>query len=149
MKKEFSILAINISDRKGIQKKPVKHAVLVEDFGIEGDAHAGKWHRQVSLLGDEDIDSMREKGIDLGYGDFAENITTRGINLSGLPVGTRIFMDDAVLEITQIGKKCHHGCEISRIAGTCVMPEKGVFARVLKGGSITAGSRCFYENRGE
>ena len=145
MKREFSILSINISDRTGVQKKPVARAVLREGHGIEGDAHAGDWHRQVSLLADEDIQTMRGRGIELGYGDFAENVTTRGIDLGALPIGTRLNLGTALLEITQIGKECHHGCAIFHAVGDCVMPRKGVFARVLRGGEIDHESRCHYD----
>ena len=145
MKREFSILSINISDRTGVQKKPVARAVLREGHGIEGDAHAGDWHRQVSLLADEDVQTMRGRGIELGYGDFAENVTTRGIDLGALPIGTRLNLGTALLEITQIGKECHHGCAIFHAVGDCVMPRKGVFARVLRGGEIDHESRCHYD----
>jgi len=142
----FEILSINISREKGVQKEPVKSAELIAGHGIKGDAHAGPWHRQVSFLADEDIDTMRGKGIDLSAGDFAENITTSGIPVGELPVGTRIYIDQAVLEITQIGKECHHGCAIFQAVGDCVMPRKGVFAKVLNGGTISAGSICSYES---
>ena len=141
----FSIISINISREKGVQKEPVKSAVLVRDHGIEGDAHAGPWHRQVSFLADEDIDTMRGKGVPLSAGDFAENITTTGVAVGDLPVGTRIHAGDAVLEITQIGKECHHGCAIFQTVGDCVMPRRGVFAKVIKGGTISARSECSYE----
>jgi MOSC domain-containing protein YiiM len=145
VRREFAILSINISDRTGVQKRPVARAVLREDHGIEGDAHAGNWHRQVSLLADEDIQTMRGRGIELGYGDFAENVTTRGVDLGALPVGTRLNLGTALLEITQIGKECHHGCAIFHAVGDCVMPRKGVFARVLRGGEIDHESRCHYD----
>jgi MOSC domain-containing protein YiiM len=145
VRREFAILSINISDRTGVQKKPVAHAVLREGHGLEGDAHAGDWHRQVSLLADEDIQTMRGRGIELGYGDFAENVTTRGVDLGALPVGTRLNLGTALLEITQIGKECHHGCAIFHAVGDCVMPRKGVFARVLRGGEIDHESRCHYD----
>jgi MOSC domain-containing protein YiiM len=141
----FSVLSINISDRTGVQKRPVENAVLRENHGIVGDAHAGDWHRQVSLLAEEDIDTLRGKGIEIGFGDFAENITTRGIDLASLPVGARISIGPALLEITQIGKVCHTGCAISRTTGDCVMPRKGVFARVIVGGEIECESRCHYD----
>ncbi|MEW5817545.1 MAG: MOSC domain-containing protein [Spirochaetota bacterium] len=143
-KKEFKILSINISEKKGTQKKPVDKAVVYEEGGLEGDAHAGKWHRQVSLLAKEEIDTMRNRGIELTFGDFAENITTEGIELSSLPVGTRLYMGDTILEITQIGKECHHGCAIYQVVGDCVMPRKGVFAKVVKGGIINRESYCYY-----
>ena len=145
MRKDFSILSINISERTGEQKKPVDSAVLRENHGIEGDAHAGDWHRQVSLLAEEDIDTMRGRGIELGYGDFAENITTRGIDLGALPIGARLSLGPAVLEVTQIGKECHQGCAIFQAVGDCVMPRRGVFTRVVTGGEISRESRCHYD----
>jgi MOSC domain-containing protein YiiM len=145
MRKEFAILSINVSDQKGTQKKPVERAVLREGHGIEGDAHAGDWHRQVSLLADEDVQTMRDMGVELSFGDFAENITTRGIDLAVLPVGALLSVGPALLEITQIGKECHSRCAIYEAVGDCVMPRKGVFARVLKGGRIDRESRCHYD----
>ncbi|MGD0726376.1 MAG: MOSC domain-containing protein [Spirochaetia bacterium] len=145
MRREFSILSINVSDRTGVQKTPVARAVLREGHGIEGDAHAGDWHRQVSLLADEDVQTMRGRGIELGCGDFAENVTTRGIDLGALPIGTLLNLGPALLQITQIGKVCHHGCAIFHAVGDCVMPRKGVFARVLRGGEIDHESRCHYD----
>ncbi len=145
MTREFAILSINISDRAGIQKTPVDRAVLRESHGIVGDAHAGDWHRQVSLLAEEDIDTMRGRGVELGYGDFAENITTRGIDLGALPVGTRLRLGDALVEVTQIGKECHQGCAIFQTVGDCVMPRRGIFVRVLQGGEISSESRCSYD----
>ena len=147
MRKQFALLSINISEKTGEQKKPVENAALKEKFGIVGDAHAGGWHRQVSLLADEDIDSMRAKtdGITLHPGDFAENLTTKGIPLDKLPLGTRIYIGDAELEITQIGKECHHGCAIYQAVGDCVMPRRGVFAKVITGGDISCESRCYYD----
>jgi MOSC domain-containing protein YiiM len=145
VRREFSILSLNISDRTGVQKRPVARAVLREGHGIEGDAHAGSWHRQVSLLADEDIQTMRGRGIELRYGDFAENVTTRGIDLGALPIGTLLSLGTALLQITQIGKECHHGCAIFHAVGDCVMPRKGVFARVLRGGEIDHESSCHYD----
>ena len=146
MKNSFSILSINISVKVGEQKRPVDEAVLRENHGIVGDAHARDWHRQVSLLADEEIDTMRAKKPDfpLSPGDFAENITTRGIPLDSLPVGSRVFIGDTELEITQIGKECHHGCAIFQAVGDCVMPRKGVFAKVIRGGRISRESSCYY-----
>jgi MOSC domain-containing protein YiiM len=141
---EFSILSINISERTGEQKTPVERAVLREGHGIEGDAHAGDWHRQVSLLADEDIALMRGRGIRIGFGDFAENITTIGIDLAALPIGARLRLGDALLEVTQIGKECHQHCAIFAAVGDCVMPRRGIFARVLRGGEIDRDSRCHY-----
>jgi MOSC domain-containing protein YiiM len=143
--KEFSVLSINISARTGTRKTPVDRAVLRAGHGIEGDAHAGDWHRQVSLLAEEDIECMRGRGIEIGFGDFAENITTRGIELASLPIGARVSIGPALLEITQIGKECHGGCAISRAVGDCVMPRRGVFARVIRGGEVDHESRCHYD----
>lgn len=137
MTKSFEILSLNISKEKGTPKAPVPRLVLVADSGIEGDAHAGPGNRQVSLLADEDIETMREKLDSLVPGDFAENITTRGIDLPSLPVGTRLYIGGAVLEISQIGKECHSGCAIREKTGDCVMPRRGVFAKVIEGGEIT------------
>ena len=137
MTKNFEILSLNISKEKGTAKSPVPRLVLVTDHGIEGDAHAGPGARQVSLLADEDIDTMRARLSTLVPGDFAENITTRGIDLASLPVGTRLMIGDVVLEISQIGKECHSGCAIREKTGDCVMPRRGVFARVVEGGEIT------------
>jgi MOSC domain-containing protein YiiM len=145
MRRPFSILSINISDRKGEQKHPVAEAVLRPGHGIEGDAHAGNWHRQVSLLADEDIETMRGHGVSIGFGDFAENITTRGVDLAGLPLGTHLYLGEAVLEVTQIGKECHQGCAIFQAVGDCVMPRRGIFARVLQGGTINSESECTYD----
>lgn len=145
MTREFRILSLNLSVETGTQKRPVPRAVLRENHGLVGDAHAGEWHRQVSLLAEEDIDTLRGKGIEIGFGDFAENLTTRGVDLASLPVGTRLHLGPALLEITQIGKVCHTGCAISRTVGDCVMPRRGVFARVLRGGEIDHDSRCYYD----
>jgi MOSC domain-containing protein YiiM len=145
MTKQFTVLSLNISARTGEQKRPVERAVLREGHGIVGDAHAGDWHRQVSLLADEDIETLRGRGIEIGFGDFAENITTRGIDLASLPIGARLSIGRALLEITQIGKECHTGCAISRATGDCVMPRKGVFARVILGGEIDRESRGHYD----
>jgi MOSC domain-containing protein YiiM len=109
-----------------------------------GDAHAGNWHRQISLLANEDIESMRGNGIDLDFGDFAENITTEGITLHELPIGTRLNIDSTILEITQIGKECHHGCAIYTAVGDCVMPRRGIFAKVIEQGEISNESSCYY-----
>ncbi|KMT22696.1 MOSC domain-containing protein [Clostridium cylindrosporum] len=133
------VVAVNISERKGVVKKPVDQIKLIEEHGIESDAHAGKWHRQVSFLAVESIDKMKKQGIDhLDYGVFAENITTEGIELYTLPVGTKLKVGETLLEITQIGKECHHGCEIRQLVGDCVMPREGIFGIVLKGGIVKA-----------
>lgn len=133
------VTATCISEKKGTKKHPVPCITLEENYGILGDAHAGSWHRQVSLLPDESVDSMRGRLPDLSAGDFAENILTEGIDLKSLPVGTILEISGVVLEITQIGKKCHNDCEIKRITGHCVMPTDGVFAKVLHGGEIRPG----------
>jgi len=145
MRRRFSIISINISARTGEKKYPVDRAVLRRDHGLEGDAHAGDWHRQVSLLADEDIESMRGRGVDLPYGAFAENLTIRGIDLVSIPVGTRLRVGPALLEVTQIGKECHQVCAIRQAVGDCVMPRRGVFARVLEGGEIDCASLCYYD----
>lgn len=135
------IVSINISDTKGVRKKPVESVVLKENFGIENDAHAsGEWHRQVSLLALESIQKMQGQGLDVGPGDFAENLTTRGIDLVSLPIGTRITIGDAAeAEVSQIGKVCHNRCAIYHQAGDCVMPKEGIFVKVLQGGTIKKG----------
>ncbi|HJY64034.1 MAG TPA: MOSC domain-containing protein [Ignavibacteria bacterium] len=131
------IHAISISKRKGIPKSNIDSANLIYEHGIENDVHAGKWHRQVSLLAVESIDKMRVKLPNLRAGAFAENITTEGINLSKLTVGDKIKIgDSAELEITQLGKVCHDKCAIFFRVGDCVMPTEGIFARVVKSGSI-------------
>lgn len=135
------ILAICLSKKKGTVKKEKDSGIFIENYGLELDAHAGKWHRQVSLLGIESINKMKIKGIEIKFGDFAENLTTEGIILNELPIGTKMKIGkDVILEITQIGKKCHQDCEIKKKIGDCVMPREGVFARVLKGGKASAGN---------
>ena len=135
------VVAVCISENKGERKKPIAVGQLLVEHGLEGDGHAGDWHRQVSLLAQESINTMREKGLDVTTGDFAENLTTEGIDLPSLPIGTRLAVgDEAILEVTQIGKECHTRCAIYYQAGDCVMPREGIFARVIKGGSVTAGS---------
>ncbi len=135
------IISINISDKKGVRKKQVDEAVLKENFGIEGDAHASeKWHRQVSLLAAESIKKMQALGLKVDSGDFAENITTEGIDLVGLPLGTKLTIGkDIEVEVSQIGKECHQRCAIYYQAGDCVMPKEGIFVKVLKGGKVKKG----------
>ncbi len=134
------VISINISKEKGTTKNPVNEAIIVENFGIKGDAHAGShWHRQISLLSQESIEKMKDKGLSINYGDFAENITTSGIDLMSLPVGTKLRIGEVILEISQHGKKCHSKCEIFKTVGDCVMPREGVFTKVLKGGKIKVG----------
>ena len=134
------IVAVNISEKKGTPKTSVDPGVLIEDFGFEGDAHAGKWHRQVSLLAVESIEKAKNGPTNgLCHGVFAENITTEGITLYTLPIGTRFKVGEGILELTQIGKECHEGCAISKLVGQCVMPREGVFCRVIKGGLVRPG----------
>ncbi len=134
------IVAVCTSETKSVRKSNVGEGYLREEHGIIGDAHAGDWHRQVSLLALESIQKMRDLGLDVNPGDFAENITTQNLNLVSLPVGTRFFLgEDVLLEVTQIGKECHTRCAIYYQAGDCVMPKEGIFARVLKGGKIAVG----------
>jgi len=134
------VVAVNISERKGVPKKTIEVGELIENFGLKGDAHAGNWHRQVSLLGQESIDKMKALGIKgLCTGKFAENLTTEGIELYSLKVGTRLKIGDALLEVTQIGKECYQKCAIYHQVGECVMPKEGIFARVIKGGTVKAG----------
>ena len=134
-----TVLAVCISENKGERKKPVESVELRENHGIVGDAHAGDWHRQVSLLAQESIDKMRALGLDVNAGDFAENITTIGIDLVSLPIGTRLQIGETLLEVTQIGKECHTRCAIFYQAGDCVMPKEGIFAKVITGGTIRPG----------
>ncbi len=138
-----TVVSVNISDRKGVRKKPVDTVTLREEYGIEGDAHASsEWHRQVSLLAVESIKKMRDMGLDVSPGDFAENITTSGLDLVSLPVGTVLTIGDEVMgEVSQIGKECHSRCAIYYQAGDCVMPKEGIFIRVLRGGTVRAGDK--------
>ena len=133
------VMAICISEKKGTQKRNVHEALFIEDFGLENDAHAGKWHRQVSLLSYEKIQDFKKKGAPVEDGAFGENLIVSGIDFKNLPVGTRFQSGDVVLEMTQIGKECHSGCEIYKIMGDCIMPREGVFAKVLCGGRIQEG----------
>ncbi|WP_422482370.1 MOSC domain-containing protein [Pleomorphochaeta sp. DL1XJH-081] len=133
------VVAVCISDKKGVVKHPVEFITVRKDYGIEGDAHAGNWHRQISLLADESVDTMRNKGLTLDAGAFAENILTKGIDLKTLPIGTKLQIGKTILEVTQIGKECHKGCEIQKKTGKCVMPTEGIFAKVIEEGSIRKG----------
>ncbi|WP_286910794.1 MOSC domain-containing protein [Clostridium sp. UBA1652] len=135
------IVAICTSVKKGTKKEEVKEIELVEDFGLKGDAHGGKWHRQVSLLAKEEIDSFNKKGGKVVYGDFGENLVTEGIDLASLSVGDKVIIGDTLIEITQLGKKCHDKCEIFYSVGECIMPTKGIFGKVLKGGAISLGEK--------
>lgn len=129
-----------ISEKKGEQKHPVDEVLLKVDHGIVGDAHAGNWHRQVSLLAAESVAKVQKAlNFELKSGDFAENILTEGIELFTLPIGTKLQIGEAVGEVTQIGKECHQGCVIRELAGDCVMPREGIFVKVLKEGKVKAG----------
>ena len=128
---EGKILSVCVSLEKGTKKREVNSARLISDWGIEGDAHAGRWHRQMSLLSVEEINKMKRRIPDLMPGDFAENIITKGIDLDRIKIG-----DNIILEVSQIGKECHSGCEIQKLTGECIMPKKGVFTKVLKGGIV-------------
>jgi MOSC domain-containing protein YiiM len=130
------VIAVCISESKGEKKKPVESVELKPDHGIVGDAHAGEWHRQVSLLAIESIRKMQKLGLDVDSGDFAENITTEGIDLVSLPIGAQLRVGETLLEVTQIGKECHTRCAIYHQAGDCVMPKEGIFAKVITGGVV-------------
>lgn len=134
-----TVTSVNLSARKTVRKTPGTSGTLLEGSGFEGDAHAGDWHRQVSLLAEESIAKMQAKGLDVDAGDFAENITTSGIDLVSLPVGTRVRVGSTLLEVSQIGKECHTKCAIYYQAGDCVMPKEGIFAIVLEGGRVSVG----------
>lgn len=133
------VIAVCTSPAKGTQKQNVGRGVFIEDFGIEGDAHAGKWHRQVSLLSHDKIEAFRARGAEVADGAFGENLVVEGIDFKTLPIGTRFQCNDVILELTQIGKECHHGCEIFQKMGECIMPKEGVFTKVIKGGVIETG----------
>ncbi len=133
------VLAVCISKKRGTKKTEVPYIDILPNHGIIGDAHAGDWHRQISLLAQESINKMKSLGIQLKPGDFAENIVTEGVVLNTIPIGTKIQIGKTIIEITQIGKKCHNDCEIKRLTGKCVMPTEGVFAKVIIGGIISSG----------
>ncbi|MBW2061807.1 MAG: MOSC domain-containing protein [Deltaproteobacteria bacterium] len=136
----MKVVAVSISRAKGVKKENVPFSRLIVNHGLEDDAHAGDWHRQVSLLAQESIDKMKAEGLDLAPGDFAENITTQGLDLTGLKIGTRVRIGpEAVLELTQIGKECHSGCAILKAVGKCVMPTEGVFFKVITPGKVRPG----------
>ena len=136
------VLAICISKHKGTLKNEVSEANFIEEFGIEGDAHAGKWHRQVSLLAFEKIDDFRNKGGNVDFGAFGENLVVDGIELHKLPVGQQLQVGEVLLEVTQIGKECHDKCAIYYQVGECIMPKNGIFTRVLKGGKVKVVDQC-------
>lgn len=133
------VMAVCVSEIKGVQKENIHSAKFIEDFGIENDAHAGKWHRQVSLLSFEKIEAFRAKGADVKDGDFGENLIVQGIDFKTYPIGTQFRCNDVILELTQIGKECHKGCAIYQVMGDCIMPREGVFTKVIHGGTITEG----------
>jgi MOSC domain-containing protein YiiM len=139
-KKMAKVLAVNISETKGVPKEPIEKGYFEINHGLVGDAHAGNWHRQVSLLAQESIDKLdKEKLNGLCVGAFAENLTTEGIVLYELPIGTKLQIGETEMEVTQIGKECHMGCAIRNLVGDCVMPREGIFTKVLKPGYIKAG----------
>ena len=145
----MKIVSIATSRKKGTQKVTVDEALLIKEHGLEGDAHAGTWHRQVSFLASEEIDKAREKGLEVTFGDFAENIATTGVDWKRIPVGSRIRLgQNALVEITQIGKECHNRCAIYYKAGDCIMPREGVFGRVLEEGKIRCGDPIRIEQYG-
>ena len=145
----MKIVSIATSKKKGTQKVTVDEAFLIKEHGLKGDAHAGTWHRQVSFLASEEIDKAREKGLEVTFGDFAENIATTGVDWKNIPVGSRIRLgQNALVEITQIGKECHNRCAIYYKAGDCIMPREGVFGRVLEEGKIRCGDPIRIEEHG-
>lgn len=133
------VMAICISEKRGTQKVNIKEGKFIEDFGIEQDAHAGKWHRQVSLISYEQIEAFKARGAQVEPGAFGENLIVEGFDFKNMPVGTIFKCKDVELEMTQIGKQCHHHCQIYNQVGDCIMPREGVFARVVKGGTIKVG----------
>ena len=134
-----NIIAVCISEQKGTQKKNVGSAKFVEDWGIENDAHAGHWHRQVSLLSHDRVEEFRARGAQVEDGAFGENLVVAGFDFKTMPIGTRFKCNDVVLELTQVGKQCHAHCEIYKVMGDCIMPREGVFTKVLHGGTISVG----------
>ena len=146
-----TVVSVNISARKGTRKKPMPDGTirLLADDGVEDDAHAGNWHRQVSFLAEESIACAREHGLDVGFGDFAENITTRGINIKGMPLGTILKVGDATVEVSQIGKVCHTRCAIYYLAGDCIFPREGIFGWVVEPGEVHVGDEIRVVKLGE
>lgn len=134
-----NVLAVCISPKKGTEKKNVGSAKFIEDWGLENDSHAGKWHRQVSLLSHDKVEAFRARGAEVDHGAFGENLVVSGIDFRTLPVGTHFVCNDVELELTQIGKECHSGCAIYQKMGECIMPREGVFAKVIHGGTISVG----------
>jgi MOSC domain-containing protein YiiM len=147
----MKIVSIAISKKKGTPKVQLEKVTLLEDHGLEGDAHAGPWHRQVSFLAAESIEKARKQGLNVGFGDFAENIATSGVDWQDIAVGDRVNLGDiALVEITQKGKECHAKCAIYYRAGDCIMPREGIFGRVIKGGEVRAGApvKILHKSRG-
>ncbi len=139
---EGKVVSVNLSKKKSVRKKPTEEGLVRENYGFIGDAHAGDWHRQVSLLALESIEKMKKMGLDVSPGEFAENITTSGIDLLSLPLGAKLKVgEEVVLEISQKGKECHTKCAIFRQVGECVMPAEGIFGRVLEGGKVKVGDK--------
>ena len=134
-----NVIAVCVSEQKGTQKTNVGSAHFVEDWGIEHDAHAGHWHRQVSLLSHDRVEEFRARGAQVDDGAFGENLVVSGFDFKSMPIGTRFRCNDVVLELTQVGKECHSHCEIYKVMGDCIMPREGVFTRVLHGGTISVG----------
>lgn len=144
------IVNVCISEKKGTQKHPIDEGEFIVEFGLKGDAHAGKWHRQVSLLALEKIEDFRSKGGNVDFGAFGENLVIEGFELNKLPVGQRLTVgDEVLLEVTQIGKECHDKCAIYYQVGECIMPKNGIFTRVLKGGKVKVGDECKLVNQGK
>ena len=139
------VRGICISEKRGTQKHEVSEAKFVSDWGIENDAHAGHWHRQVSLLSLEKIEAFRARGVEVEFGAFGENLVVEGFDLSKVPVGTKFQIGEAILELTQIGKECHSHCAIYKVMGDCIMPREGIFTRVLHGGVLTEGDEIVIE----
>ncbi|MBR5516564.1 MAG: MOSC domain-containing protein [Firmicutes bacterium] len=139
------IKAVCISEKKGTAKINVGQAEIIEDFGLKDDAHAGNWHRQVSLLSYEKIEEFKALGVEVKDGDFGENLIVEGIDLRTLPIGTKLKIKDILLEVTQIGKECHTGCAIAQAVGKCIMPTEGIFAKVLKGGTVKIGDEVILD----
>ena len=146
-----TVLSVNIAPKKGMRKAPVESGAieLVVDYGVADDAHAGDWHRQVSFLAEESIQVARDHGLDVGYGDFAENITTSGINIKGMPLGTRLQVGTAIVEVSQIGKICHTRCAIYYLAGDCIFPREGIFGWVVEPGVVRVGDEVRILELGE